>query len=219
MALQLITTKDGSHTLRNTEINDTYHSIHGAIQESRHVFINEGLGHLLNESPSKIDILEVGFGTGLNAYLTLLFQDQIRIEYTAIEAFPISEDIYSQLNYGIVLGADRDHFQKLHQLNWHQSADITDWFSLSKIHGRIEQIELPSDHFDLVYYDAFGPEKQPEMWTIALLERLAITIKPGGSLVTYCSKGQFQRDLKTLGFRVELPPGPPGKFEIVRAVK
>lgn len=219
MSIEIVFTADGSHTLQNSEIGDTYHSIHGAIQESRHVFINAGLEHILDSNPAKINILEVGFGTGLNAYLTLLHQDQIKIDYTALEPFPIGEEVYSLLNYSEELNVEADSFRALHDTRWNKNKEITTWFSLKKIVSKIESTELPLNHFDLLYYDAFGPGKQPEMWELPVLIRLFSFIKPGGHLVTYCSKGQFQRDLRRIGFEVELPPGPPGKFEIVRARK
>ena len=209
----------GHISLINTELNETYHSIHGAIQESKHFFIDAGLHYLLNQRPEKVSVLEMGFGTGLNAFLTLIASDEIAIEYTSVESKPIPEEIYIILNYPRQLKTGKEKFLLLHQADWGKQVRITDHFSLTKYRSRIEDIELSPAAFNLVYYDAFAPGKQFEVWEKEVLKKVTDAIQPGGILVTYCAKGQFKRDLKALGLTVETLPGPPGKYEMVRAIK
>ena len=218
---EIIFTKDGSHSLLNTELNETYHSVHGALQESIHVFIKHGLDYFLTQRPQEtVSIFEVGFGTGLNALLTLQFSRERaqKISYTSIEAFPIHEEIWSKLNYADSLGMT-DDFQQLHNASWDQPSTITSNFEIEKIKGTLQQIELPKNTFDLIYFDAFAPNKQPEMWTLEILEKTIQSLRSPGVFVTYCAKGQLKRDLKSLGLEVETLPGPPGKKEMVRGQK
>lgn len=214
----LITTSDGSHTLLNTSLNETYHSMHGALQESEHVFIKHGLDVVSKKSP--IHILEVGFGTGLNALLTLHQANikNVTIQYTTLEAFPIEENIWSMLNY--VASADsKEQFEKIHRAKWSQLENIFPNFKLRKLHTTLQQIVLEINYYDLIYFDAFAPNKQPEMWELPMLQKITETMKPGGVFVTYCAKGQLKRDLRSIGLTVETLPGPPGKREMVRAIK
>lgn len=222
--LEMITTSDGSHTLFNAELKETYHSVHGAIRESLLVFIQNGLQHLEDSiHPAEIKILEVGFGTGLNALLTVqhALETGIKIHYTSLEAYPVGKDIPGQLNYPALLNIETfaPLFQKLHEATWNEEAFIDNNFTLVKLLIRLQEADLGQAQFDLVYYDAFAPSKQPEMWELSLLRKVEQSMKPGAILVTYCAKGQLKRDLKSLGLLVQTLPGPPGKKEMVRAIK
>lgn len=215
--MEIITTADGSSSLYNKELNETYHSSHGAIQESLLVFVANGLNYFKNET---ISILEVGFGTGLNTFLTLLNCNKKTIYYTALETFPLLPDVIKQLNYANLVNEAQaiPLFQKIHECEWEKTCSITDKFTLLKSNIKVQNI-CYVQQFDLIYYDAFGPIAQPDMWTIAIFEKLFLALKPNGILVTYCAKGEVKRMLKTVGFKVESLPGPPGKREITRALK
>jgi len=219
--MEFIITNDGSHSLLNTELNETYHSVHGALQESIHVFIKMGLEPLMNKNPLDLSILEIGFGTGLNALLTLreaTKNKQTAIEYHSLEAFPLTEQVWQQLNYTDTIGHQQE-FHKMHKALWNHSEQILPNFQLFKQHQTLQQAIFKSNSIDLIYYDAFAPSKQPELWTLEILEKVVSTLKLNGVFVTYCAKGQLKRDLKSLGLTVETLPGPPGKKEMVRAVK
>ena len=222
--VEIIVTSDGSHSLRNMEVDDTYHSIHGAVQESVHVFIKNGLMFFENQNhPSEIRILEVGFGTGLNAFLTLkqALGSKLQFHYTSLEVDPITKQTIQQLNYPEFLDfvGGTSLFQKLHAASWSQEDEIDNNFVLKKQLGRLQDIALGDQQFDLVYFDAFGPAKQPELWDVGILKKVEQSMKQGAVLVTYCAKGQFKRDLRSLALRVQTLPGPPGKKEMVRALK
>ena len=219
-SIQLISTGDGSHSVMNTVLQETYHSTHGAIQESRHVFIKNGLEDYQEKYPGKpIRILEVGFGTGLNAFLTLLHavQHGVQVVYESWEKFPLPAEIISQLNYAEILG-NINAFNDIHQAAWNTPVLIQSGFTLLKRHGDILNEPILSS-FDIVYYDAFAPSKQPDMWTKEILRAIKEIMAPGGVLVTYCAKGQVKRDLASLGLVVEALPGPPGKKEMTRATR
>lgn len=222
--LKIITTSDGSHSLINTELNETYHSTHGAIQESIHVFIKNGLEYFeqINKS-SEIKILEVGFGTGLNALLTLQYSltHPTKIHYESLEAFPIDQQTVSQLNYPMTISFPdaEKYFAQLHQASWNEPSVISDSFTLFKRQVKIQDTDLGVEKFDVIYFDAFAPSKQPEMWELSILKKIEQSMKPKAVFVTYCAKGQLKRDLKSLGLVVETLAGPPGKKEMVRAVK
>jgi tRNA U34 5-methylaminomethyl-2-thiouridine-forming methyltransferase MnmC len=219
--IQIITTGDGSHSLLNSALNETYHSIHGAKQESVHVFINHGLEFFLqNHNNPAIGIFEVGFGTGLNALLTASYAKthQKEIHYTSIESFPLPENIWSALNYWET-EEEKSIFQKLHTASWNESVTIDELFTLNKVKTTLQEISLSGSAFDVIYFDAFAPSKQPELWEFPILEKVCRALKPGGVFVTYCAKGQLKRDLKNLGLEVQTLPGPPGKKEMVRALK
>ena len=212
-------TADGSTTIRIPEMEENYHSHHGAIQEAEHVFIHHGLDFIEKET---IRIFELGFGTGLNALLTLkqAGHDAKRIDYVGLEAFPVEAELIDQLNYVDLIGEIyANDFQKMHQIDWDKKKAITDTFDLTKIHRKIQDYEGELNTFDLVYFDAFGPRAQGEMWELDVIEKVASLVKPGGALVSYCAQGQFKRHLKSLGFEVERLPGPPGKREMTRGVK
>jgi tRNA U34 5-methylaminomethyl-2-thiouridine-forming methyltransferase MnmC len=219
--VSIITTSDGSHSLLNTELNETYHSVHGALQESLHVFIKRGFDHIVGKfGGSPIEILEVGLGTGLNALLTLQAATvtKSRVRYTTIEAFPLGKNIWRNLNYTRSVGY-HDFFDDLHSSPWGTDQAIGDHFVIHKIHATLQQAGLKTDFYDLVYFDAFAPNKQPEMWDLATLTPVVDSLKPGAVFVTYCAKGQVKRDLKSLGLNVETLAGPPGKKEMIRATK
>jgi len=222
--IRLIQTEDGSSSLLNIALNETYHSTHGAIQESTHVFIKNGLQHFIEKTDlTSASVFEVGFGTGLNAFLALLFsiESKIQIDYTSVEAFPIDWETASRLNYPQQLKRKEApvYFQQLHQTEWNKKIRITDSFSLLKEKSPVQNFEFLSSQFDIIFFDAFAPSKQPEMWTLFILEKISPALKTGGVFVTYCAKGQLKRDLKQLGLMVESLPGPPGKREMVRATK
>lgn len=221
---EIITTSDGSHSLLNTTLNETYHSVHGAIQESRHVFIKNGLEHYLqNKEAKRIDVLEIGFGTGLNALMTLhsALQSGCEVHYTTLEAYPLTWTLLQQLNYPFALNFlnSQEYFSSLHTAAWETERNIEGKFFISKRKARIQDVDFLPSSFDLVYFDAFGPAKQPEMWELPVLKKVEATMRPQAVFVTYCAKGQLKRDLKSLGLMVETLPGPPGKKEMVRATK
>jgi len=215
MQRHLVVTEDGSHSIYVPELNEHYHSIHGAIQESTHVFINAGLkAAMLANKP--ISVFEMGFGTGLNALLTLMesVKTNIRISYTALEAYPLESSLVAMLNYDILL--DGEKLKLLHNIPWNTPTQINPLFSLIKTQGSLLDY-MPQTTFDLIYFDAFAPEVQPELWTQAIFEKLRSAMFAGAILVTYCCKGSVKRALKSAGFQIEKLPGPPGKREILRA--
>jgi tRNA U34 5-methylaminomethyl-2-thiouridine-forming methyltransferase MnmC len=223
MLRQPIITKDGSNTISIPEMNVTYHSHHGAIQESMHVFITAGLKYAADILEMQdIFIFEMGFGTGLNALLSLIEAEkgQRKIHYTAIELFPLQEDEIASLNYCEQLQREdlKPVFQQLQQCEWEKNISITPFFTLKKI--RTDLFDLAAyQSFNLVYYDAFAPSAQPQLWTKEVFEKLYNMLLPGGILVTYCSKSDVRRAMLAAGFIVEKIHGPRGKREMVRAGK
>ena len=219
MERKLIVTEDGSHTIAIPELNVTYHSIHGAIQESKHVFIEAGLNYVLNTSPQKLSIMEMGLGTGLNVLLTAIEAEKydVNIHHTAIEQFPISLDEAKRLNYAKALH-HKDLFQKIHASEWGKDLFLSEHFIIRKENVDLANY-LSSNQVDLVYYDAFAPAAQPELWTKEIFQKLFFLLKPNGVLVTYCSKGDVRRAMIAAGFIVKKLPGPPGKREMLRAIK
>ena len=218
-----VITKDGSHTISVPDMNVTYHSVHGAIQESEHVFIKAGiLDSGIFDYTGVHQVLEIGFGTGLNALLTLIEADKHknRIYYTAIEPFPLDESIIMQLNYCEQLNLPHYQrlFEKMHQCDWEEMYEITEHFRLTKHKTSLQEFST-GESFSLIYFDAFAPNAQPELWTETVFEKLYNLLLPEGILVTYCSKGTVQRAMKAAGFTIEKIPGPPGKREMIRAVK
>jgi tRNA U34 5-methylaminomethyl-2-thiouridine-forming methyltransferase MnmC len=222
-AVELFETQDGSHSLLSQAYGVSYHSKYGAIQESVHVFIQAGLYPLLL-SRKELAILEVGLGTGLNALLTLheTQQQGFRVSrYEAIEAHPISIDQATALNYPAQLSENSalaELFRYMHSCSWEEAVAITPLFTLVKRHAQLQDMAF-APSFDLVFYDAFAPSAQPELWTQETLSIVCAALKPGGVLVTYCAKGEVKRHFKALGLKVESLPGPPGKREMIRAVK
>ncbi|MFP4090734.1 MAG: tRNA (5-methylaminomethyl-2-thiouridine)(34)-methyltransferase MnmD [Cyclobacteriaceae bacterium] len=224
--ISIINTGDGSHTLLNRQMDETYHSRHGALRESRHVFIKMGLNHWIESHPAadRISIFEMGLGTGLNLILTLetaLQKPEIHFYYTSLEAYPLNWDLLSQLNYPELISHEQLHslYRQIHEAPWDKWVNLLPNFLLKKQAVRLEDFRSEADHFDLVYYDAFAPNKQPELWTAEVMSKVKDLMKTGGILVTYSAKGQLKRDLKKLGLNVETLPGPPGKAEMVRALK
>ena len=213
-------TEDGSHSYVSDQFGESYHSRHGAVQESQHVFINAGL--MAKKSQSTIHVLEMGFGTGLNAFMTLI--EAIRLEkkihYLGIEAFPIAVEDILKLNFVDELNALEYEplFQQMHTLESHQTSQLHSYFHFEKRIMDIIELESPSI-FDVIYFDAFAPAAQPQLWESELLSKMYKALRPGGILVTYCAKGVVKRTLKSVGFKIEAFPGPPGKREMTRAVK
>lgn len=217
--IQHILTSDGSSTLFSPVFNQHYHSIHGAIQESMHVFIQAGL-HALPDSSDQFRIFEMGFGTGLNALLTHLHRGQRQIHYLGVEAYPIESEHVLQLNYPSQLEIPEvaPIFQQLHQSPWGEPVDIEPGFICEKHHTTLDKF-LFSDKIDLIYYDAFAPTSQPELWTEEVMAQMAAILSPGGIFVTYSAKSSVRRGLQDAGLIVEKIPGPPGKREMIRARK
>ncbi len=222
--MKLLLTNDGSHTLMVEELNETYHSHHGAIQESKHVFIKNGFRHILGKHPGEIiRIFELGLGTGLNALLTALESEKlaVQVEYTSIEPFPIPENIIDQLNYHKLIDnpSVKDYFDRIHSLTWGNLNNIHPFFKFRKIHSTVQEYSCDEKYFQLVYYDAFAPNKQPEMWHKDILQKVYDFLGEKSIFVTYCAQGQVKRDLRSSGFRVLTLQGPPGKKEMIRGEK
>lgn len=218
MKRKIITTDDGSVTIHLEEWDESYHSKHGAIQEAYHVFIKSGLDLFTNE----VSILEIGFGTGLNAFITYLEMQKrnLKVNYVGVEAYPVSEDEVAQLNYVSQLNAvDQDSvFKKMHQTNWNENHLITEGFDLTKRQQLFQDI-TDENAFDLIYFDAFGFRVQPELWDETIFERMYKALKPNGILVTYACRTSIKNAMLTAGFSVEKLPGAPGKREMLRAKK
>lgn len=215
MQREIVTTSDGSSTIYFPEWKEHYHSIHGAIQEANHVFIKRGLSLF---SSAEVAILEIGFGTGLNAFITLLEAEKrkLSISYVGVEAYPITLEEVEKLNYPEQLNASKDIFHQLHEIPWEQNIEISSRFNLKKRHQFFEQINDVSK-FDLIYFDAFGAGVQPELWTESIFKKMYQALKSHGVLVTYAAKGSVRRAMLEVGFKVERLPGPPGKREMLRA--
>lgn len=220
-------TEDGSTTIYIPELNEHYHSIHGAVQESEHIFIRAGISYYLQEHPSvgsadsPLRILEAGFGTGLNAYLTLLCarEQNIQTEFYSLEKYPLSEEEVRKLNYKEYFRKeDPGLFDSLHQCDWNQTVALTPFFSLYKSRTDFREIDF-NDSFDIVFFDAFNPEVQPHLWTEEIFNRFYRALKSGGLFVTYCVKGTVKQNLRKAGFTLKRLPGPPGKREMLRGTK
>ena len=221
MEKQIILTQDGSHSIYSDEFGVSYHSRYGAIQESRHVYIERGLySRVLTQK--KMSILEIGFGTGLNALLTLLEAEkrELQVYYEAVEAYPVTEEQAVLLNYPTQLGRPdlSAPFLALHTLPWNETQQITPAFEFKKVNIHFEDLSY-EPVFDLIYFDAFAPNAQPHLWELPVLSTMYAALKEEGVLVTYCAKGSVKRTLKSLGFKVESLPGPPGKREMTRCIK
>jgi len=224
IALKIIESADGSHTLFHSGLNETYHSTNGALQESEHVYINAGLVPKIASGTTEISIFEVGFGTGLNAWLTYkhIQNTSVKIIYNTIEPFPLSKEIYDALNYVKAIEDDalKRFFIRLHEAEWNKLIEVAPNFMIRKIKTTLEKLkESDFDKVDLVYFDAFAPSKQAEIWLPENLQKIYDLMKKGGAMVTYCARGQVKRDLKAIGFEVETLLGPPGKKEMTRAIK
>jgi len=222
MSLKIYSTLDHSNTLFNEEINETYHSRNGALEESNYVFIEKGLNHVLKSVKSNLNILEIGFGTGLNAILTLQHtqnEHELIIQYDALETTPLPLDLITLLGYITFLSTDNDVlFENMHSSKWNVQNSIINNFQLHKINARLQDF-IPAHQYDLIYFDAFAPDKQPDMWTIDIFAKLYLAMNKNGVLVTYSSKGEVKRNLRLVGFEVERLQGPPKKRHMLRATK
>ncbi len=223
MERKVTLTSDGSSTIYNSHLEQHYHSIHGAVQESQHVFMKMGWEEA-RKNTNDISVLEMGFGTGLNAFLVLLecvAAPSLTVQYTSLEAFPLEESEISGLNYAEQLNANQQqgNFFKLHSVEWETAVSIESGFTLLKKKIKLEDFIPDGAAYDLVFYDAFSPGAQPELWTAEIFKKLFDGMKPGGILVTYCAKGQVRRNLIAAGFSVERVEGPVGKREMLRGRK
>lgn len=221
MKRTLLKTDDGSFTLHIPEWNEQYHSKHGAIAEALHVFIKEGLYHWLSENAvSEISILEIGFGTGLNALLTYLEAEKHswNIDYTGVEAYPLGDEEYQKMNYSEMLETSNEVFFKLHNATWEEKVSISNHFKLLKQQRFFSDISAKKN-FDIIYFDAFGIRVQPELWTEEIFTIMYGALKSKGVLVTYAANGSARRAMQAVGFTVERLPGPPGKREMLRGTK
>ncbi len=220
MKREILITSDGSTTIHLPEWNEQYHSKHGAIQEAYHVFIKHGLS--LFAASDTISILEIGFGTGLNAFITYLEakKHQLTIDYVGVEGYPVKQEEVFQLNYVSELKADNEQsiFDEIHSLSWDKKHDVSNSFSLTKREQFFSEID-DKDVYNLIYFDAFGARVQPELWTVEIFKKMYEALKVGGVLVTYSAKGSVRRAMQEVGFIVERLPGPPGKREMLRATK
>ena len=228
---KIVPTEDGSATIFIPEWNESYHSKHGAIQEAYHVFIKNGLDLIPNKN-EEISILEIGFGTGLNSLITLCesVQNDLSINYSGLEKYPVSEEEFSILNYpkslkefNVELNFDESEinqfYNELMKAEWEKEIQINEKFSLTKIQADFLDFQYPENKFDLIYFDAFGARVQPELWSTAIFQKMYNALKPGGILVTYAARGVVKRSMMEVGFTVEKLAGPPGKREMFRAKK
>jgi len=220
MKKEFVITEDGSHTLYIPDLDEHYHSTHGAIQESLHIYINQGLLQVEKES---INILEIGFGTGLNAFLTFAYSQlkKLKVNYITIEKYPLTEAEYKKLNYpDSIFPEFKDVFEQIHTATWNEPTNISSHFKIQKIQADLLSFsfeKLPL--FDLVYYDAFAPGKQPEMWTDEIISKVSSSVTTNGIVVTYCAKGSVRRSFSSAGFAMSRLPGPIGKKEILQGKK
>lgn len=217
---KIIATEDGTPTIQSAKFGVTYHSIHGAIQETNTVFINAGLSYKA-QSCSALSVLGIGFGTGLNAFMTFLEAEkkELSIDYVGVEAYPLSSDIFTNLNYPSLLNEveKKSIFLQMHQLE-NEYQNLSPNFKFLKKIAHFEDLDY-HQVFDIIYYDAFAPNAQPELWEAPILAKMYKALKKEGVLATYCAKGVFKRTLKSVGFEVEGLPGPKGKREMTRAIK
>lgn len=215
---ELQLTADGSHTLFLPGMDEHYHSVNGAVQESRHIFIDAGMKEAVKD---ELQVLEIGFGTGLNAFLTLLEAETSgkRVIYHTVELYPLQPELVRALNYPAVICPEKESlFYALHESPWDQPVEIIPYFTLYKIEGDSNTCRLP-EAADLIYFDAFAPDKQPGMWHQEIFNKLYSHTAENGILTTYCAKGVVRRMMQEAGYTVERIPGPPGKREMLRARK
>ncbi len=219
--LEFKITGDCSHTLFVKELNETYHSTKGSINEARHVFIQKGLCDYVQETGLKdIAVFEVGFGTGLNAHLAQLFanENNVCVNYIVVEVFPLEMEIIKQLNFTELIPSDQFQFLSLHKAAWDKPVVLDNNFTMTKLHQKLDDIS-PLKEIDVIFFDAFAPDVQPELWTKAVFEKMHDFLKVRGVLVTYCAKGIVKRTIKEVGFELETLEGPPGKREMIRSTK
>ncbi|MBP0905500.1 tRNA (5-methylaminomethyl-2-thiouridine)(34)-methyltransferase MnmD [Mariniflexile gromovii] len=238
MEREVVITGDGSSTIHLPQWDEQYHSKHGAIQEAYHVFIKHGLHFFCSDNEVSIDvtsstveksqkvrneqisILEIGFGTGLNAFITLLEAEKlgVKIDYVGVEGYPVGMNEIEQLNYPNQLEANGKEplFKIMHEVSWETPHAISNNFSLAKQNRFFSEIE-ETNSYNLIYFDAFGARVQPELWTETIFKKMYEALKENGVLVTYAAKGSVRRAMQAVGFKVEKLPGPPGKREMLRA--
>jgi tRNA U34 5-methylaminomethyl-2-thiouridine-forming methyltransferase MnmC len=216
MKREILVTSDGSTTIHLPDLDEQYHSKNGSINETYHVFINSGLKLV---SAKKVAILEIGFGTGLNSFITYL-EGKRTIDYVGVEAYPVTPEEVEKMNFITVLKAEKERavFEKMHAVSWGEKHQISETFSLLKRKQLFENIE-DKDAFNLIYFDAFGARVQPELWSEEIFRKMFNALKENGILVTYSAKGSVRRAMQAVGFTVERLPGPPGKREMLRAIK
>ena len=217
----LVMTQDGSYTLYSKDHGVTYHSKYGAIQESNHVFVDSGLLPVLKKK-DKISILELGFGTGLNVLLTwknMVDKGTVLVDYHSFDVFPLPEDLLKACVYEDHLKIPKSISKSILISEWDKLIEVDSRFTLTKHNKDILEETLPDNYFDIVYFDAFSPESQPELWSVSLFEKIHKSMTNEAVLVTYCAKGEVKRILKKIGFSLESLPGPPGKREMTRATK
>ncbi|MFB1012262.1 MAG: tRNA (5-methylaminomethyl-2-thiouridine)(34)-methyltransferase MnmD [Bacteroidia bacterium] len=214
--MELQETKTGEYTLYVPSMDETYHSRNGAISESRHVFLQEGLDRIEGNT----QILEVGFGTGLNAFLAAMYakEKKRKIYFHTLEPFQVPFDLVEKIGYGQLLG-DEELFSKLHAAEWETNVKISENFTLHKTTQKLEYVRLENNKYDCIFFDAFAPKKQPELWSSEIFRKLYQATKPGGVLTTYSAAGQLKRDLIAAGYTIENPPGANGKREMTVAIK
>ena len=215
---EIIITDDGSHSLYSNKYGEQYHSSFGAIQESEHIFISGGLNYFADND--RINVLEIGTGTGLNVLLTFMQSERrnMSIEYDGIELFPPNKKILEQLNYPNELKVNRSVFDLIHSSR-NEVIDLSENFRFRNYLESVHSVELENDKYNIVYMDAFSPEIQPEMWSVNVFKKINKSMNLGGVLTTYSCKGVVKRALKSAGFIIEKLPGPPGKREFLRATK
>ncbi len=220
MKTEVVLTNDGSHTLFLPEMNEQYHSLNGAITESKHVYIEKGFNYWNNKNAI---VFEVGFGTGLNTLLTAIEAKKTKkyCLYYTIEKYPLDLELIKKLNYGKLISKEAENcYMKIHEAEWSKTTQINEYFSVYKIEGDLKTFifnEIPL--FGVIYFDAFGPEKQPEMWTNDIFRKMADQTSENGVIVTYSAKGEVRRQLQNAGFEMERLPGPPGKKQMLRGIK
>ena len=217
---QIFLTDDGSHSLISEAFGETYHSKSGAIEETQFVYLEAGLAFVTAQNLTEINILEVGFGTGLNALMTFREAERqgLKVNYFAYEAFPISIEQAQQLNYADKLGMNPQIFHDIHAADWGEMQPLSNFFNIQKFEKTFDQIDY-QNLMHLIYFDAFDPKVQPELWDETMMQRMFNALKPNGILTTYSAKGSVKRALRSVGFQVELLPGPPSKRHITRAIK
>jgi len=220
--LNIIITEDGSHSLYVPELKETYHSFHGAVQESRYVFIQHGIDFFTTQGATSVKVLELGLGTGLNALLVAEWAQNkgVNVEMVSLEAFPVEAKLALELNYAKHLQDEEATlwYENIHNSAWNIPFKVNEFLTVKKIDQKIEDTELEND-FDVVFFDAFAPNKQSELWELPILKKTFDAQASAGVFVTYCAKGQLKRDLREIGYEVETLPGPPGKKEMVRGLK
>ena len=220
MKQTIIETADGSKTIFIPEMNEQYHSVNGAITESEYIFVNKGFMFQQKKDPV---IFEAGFGTGLNALLTAINAEKNNrpTTYYTIEKYPLANKIIKTLAYGDIISNEATNiYEKIHLCEWETTVQISPYFYIHKINADLIKFSVNTmPMFDIIYFDAFGPDKQPEIWTPEIFQKIYTNCSPGAVFVTYSAKGEIRRQLANIGFEIERLPGPPGKKHILRGIK